>query len=48
MKTTDAHNQKIAKLTFASVYPMYIKCVSNVYQKSRNERQNKRRIAPGY
>ena len=27
MKTTDAHNQKIAKLTFASVYPMYIKKV---------------------
>ena len=27
MKTTDAHNQKIANLTFASVYPMYIKKV---------------------
>ena len=27
MNTTDAHNQKIAKLTFASVYPMYIKKV---------------------
>ena len=27
MKTTDAHNQKIAKLTFASLYPMYIKKV---------------------
>ena len=25
MNTTDAHNQKIAKLTFASVYPMYVK-----------------------
>jgi hypothetical protein len=27
MNTTDAHNQKIAKLTFALVYPMYIKKV---------------------
>ena len=27
MNTTDAHNQKIAKLTFASVYPMYVKKV---------------------
>ena len=27
MNTTDAHNQKIAKLIFASVYPMYIKKV---------------------
>src|ERR687889_2769294 len=27
MQTTDAHNQKIAKLTFATVYPMYIKKV---------------------
>ncbi len=27
MNTTDAHNQKIAKLTFASVYPLYIKKV---------------------
>ena len=27
MQTTDAHNQKIAKLTFAAVYPMYIKKV---------------------
>ena len=27
MNTTDAHNQKIAKLTFAAVYPMYIKKV---------------------
>lgn len=24
MKTTPAHNQKIAKLTFASVYPLYL------------------------
>lgn len=24
MKTTDAHNEKIAKLTFASVYPAYV------------------------
>ncbi len=27
MKPTDAHNEKIARLTFASVYPMYIKKV---------------------
>ncbi len=27
MNTSNAHNQKIAKLTFASVYPMYIKKV---------------------
>lgn len=25
MNTTEAHNKKIAQLTFASVYPMYIK-----------------------
>ena len=24
MKNSDAHNQRIAKLTFASVYPMYL------------------------
>lgn len=24
MKTTDKHNERIAKLTFASVYPMYV------------------------
>lgn len=29
MNTTNAHNQKIAKLTFASVYPMYIKKVES-------------------
>ncbi len=27
MNITDAHNQKIAKLTFTSVYPMYLKKV---------------------
>ena len=27
MKNTDAHNQRIAKLTFASVYPLYIEKV---------------------
>src|SRR6478735_1452453 len=27
MITTDKHNEKIAKMTFASVYPMYIKKV---------------------
>jgi len=41
MNTTDAHNQKIAKLTFASVYPIYVK-------KVETKRRNKKRIAPGY
>ena len=27
MNTTDKHNERIAKLTFASVYPMYVKKV---------------------
>lgn len=27
MKTSDAHNQRIAEMIFASVYPMYIKKV---------------------
>ena len=27
MKITDAHNQRIAKMTFASVYPMYVEKV---------------------
>ena len=27
MKISDAHNQRIAKITFASVYPMYIEKV---------------------
>lgn len=27
MSTSDTHNQRMAKLTFASVYPMYIKKV---------------------
>ncbi|MEP7231903.1 MAG: DUF2200 domain-containing protein [Ginsengibacter sp.] len=27
MNTTDKHNERIAKLTFASVYPLYIKKV---------------------
>ena len=27
MITSDAHNQKIARLTFAAVYPMYVKKV---------------------
>src|SRR5215203_4444553 len=27
MKITDAHNQRIAKMTFASIYPMYIEKV---------------------
>ena len=27
MKNTDAHNQRIAKLTFASIYPLYVEKV---------------------
>ncbi len=27
MNTTDKHNERIAKMTFASVYPMYVKKV---------------------
>lgn len=27
MNTTDTHNQRIAKMTFASVYPMYVQKV---------------------
>ena len=27
MNTTDTHNQRIAKITFASVYPMYVEKV---------------------
>lgn len=27
MSTTDKHNERIAKMTFASVYPMYVKKV---------------------
>ena len=27
MKITDAHNQRIARMTFASVYPMYVEKV---------------------
>jgi hypothetical protein len=29
MKTTTAHNEKIAKMTFASVYPHYIKKIES-------------------
>lgn len=36
METTDKHNQKIAKLTFASVYPMYVKKVES---KGRTEEE---------
>jgi hypothetical protein len=34
MKTTDAHDERIAKMTFASVYPMY---VAKVKKKGRTE-----------
>ena len=34
MKPTDEHNQRIAKLTFASVYPMY---VTKVEKKGRSK-----------
>lgn len=36
MKTTDAHNQRIANLTFASVYPMY---VTKVERKGRTREE---------
>ncbi|MEH6679744.1 MAG: DUF2200 domain-containing protein [Sediminicola sp.] len=36
MKTTDIHNRRIAKLTFASVYPMY---VAKVEKKGRTEEE---------
>ncbi len=29
MQTTDKHNERIAKMTFASVYPHYVKKVEN-------------------
>ncbi|MBK9290041.1 MAG: DUF2200 domain-containing protein [Bacteroidetes bacterium] len=29
MKTTEAHNQQIARMTFAAVYPHYVKKVEN-------------------
>jgi len=36
MDTTDTHNQRIAKLTFASVYPMYI---AKVEKKGRTKEE---------
>jgi len=36
MNTSDAHNQRIAKLTFASVYPMY---VAKVEKKGRTKEE---------
>ena len=36
MKPTDEHNQRIAKLTFASVYPMY---VTKVEKKGRTKEE---------
>lgn len=36
MKTTDAHNERIANMTFASVYPMY---VTKVEKKGRTEEE---------
>lgn len=29
MNTSDAHNERIAKMTFATVYPLYLKKVEN-------------------
>ena len=36
MNTSDTHNQRIAKLTFAAVYPMYVKKVET---KGRTEKE---------
>ena len=36
MNTTDAHNERIAKLTFASVYPLY---VTKVEKKGRTKEE---------
>ena len=36
MKTTEAHDQRIAKMTFASVYPMY---VDKVEKKGRTKKE---------
>jgi hypothetical protein len=36
MKTSDAHNERIAKMTFASVYPLY---VAKVEKKGRTKQE---------
>ncbi|MBC9794883.1 DUF2200 domain-containing protein [Sinomicrobium weinanense] len=36
MKNTDTHNQRIAKMTFASIYPMYI---AKVEKKGRTKEE---------
>jgi hypothetical protein len=36
MKITDAHNERIAKMTFASIYPMY---VEKVEKKGRTKKE---------
>ena len=36
MNTTDTHNQRIAKMTFASVYPLYI---AKVERKGRTKEE---------
>ena len=36
MKTSDKHNERIAKMTFASVYPMYI---AKVEKKGRTKKE---------
>ncbi len=40
MNPTNTHNQRIANMTFASVYPHYLAKVE--------KEQNKKRIASGY
>ena len=42
MNTSDTHNQRMAKLTFASVYPMYI---AKVEKKGRTEDELQQVIA---
>ena len=41
MGNSNMHNQRFAKLTFASVYPMYL-------TKVEKKRQSKGRIGSGY
>ena len=41
MKNSNTHNERIAKMTFASVYPLYL-------EKDREERQNQGRVTSGH
>jgi len=41
MKVTAKHNEKIAKMTFASVYPHYVTKVEKKGRTKAEQRQNK-------